>query len=402
MKKNNFSRRGFLQAVGIGAGALAGTRLAGSSLIGEARAATPEPTTVVVVYLTGGLNAIFTGADAFSGSGAFGVTAGNVTNLGGGVVIDNALANAIPTGIRNRVASVGIRHGITDHGNAENSIFMNGNNSAPLVLADAIGGQGAIKAALVGAGTLPNGQRPSPYNGVSLQPINDMKATIDAIAGATAAPNLADRPGMAKGLAASQKISKNAEVKNPISLASVDPGLASAIATVSKPVQPFSTTDFNTAYGLNGTAVNSFAGQMAAAELMVRSGANVVVAPDGFNWDSHGDSNGTSVRNQMTQRIAPALTTFLNRMVLGATADRNVIVAITADFHRSLPGSDHQGNLAALVIGKTLKNATTGKTDANVGQAPTTPSIAGLWQLLSAAAKTDSMPFGANPHAVLA
>ena len=403
MKKMNLSRRGFLHAVGIGAGAVVGTRLAGDSLLGTARAATPMPTTVVVVYLTGGLNAIFTGADAFAGTGSFGVTGTNAIALGGGVVIDNALAAAIPTTLRSKVASIGIRHGITDHGNAENMLFLNGTDSAPLVLANAIGGTGAIKAALVGAGTLPNGQRPSPYNGVSLQPINDMKATIDAIAGAANAPNLADRPGMAKGLGVARTISKNTELKHPISLASVDPGLASAIDTVSKPVQPFNQADFNTAYALGGnTSVNSFAGQMAAAELMVRSGANVVVAPDGFNWDSHGDSSGTSVRNQMTARVAPALSTFLNRMVLGAAADRNVVVAILGDFHRSLPGSDHQGNLASLVIGNTLKNATTGKTDANVAQPASTPNIVGLWQLLSAAAKTDTMPFGANPHAVLA
>ena len=94
-----FSRRGFLKAVGAGAGAVVGTRLPGSSLIGEARAATPEPTTIVCVYLNGGINAIFTGADAFTGT-AFGVNAGNVTNIGGGVVIDTALANAIPAGIR--------------------------------------------------------------------------------------------------------------------------------------------------------------------------------------------------------------------------------------------------------------------------------------------------------------
>ncbi len=394
------SRRGFLQAVSIGTGALIGTRLAGRSLMGIAQAATPEPTSVVCVYLDGGINAIFTGADAFMNT-AFGVTAGNSTALGGGVVIDNALVNAIPVGIRNRVASIGIRHGISDHGNAQGSLFMSGGQSAPLMLANAIGGQGAIKAAVLGTDTLPNGARPAPVNGVSLQPINDMKATIEAIAGAANAPNLADRPGMAKGLAAAMAMSKANVAKHPVSLASVDPALSSAIATVQKPVQVFSAADFNTAYALNGaTAVGSFKSQMAAAELMVRSGANFVIAQNG-GWDSHGDSSGDSVRNKMTTQIAPALRTFLTRMVEGTLADRNVVVAIFGDFHRSLPGSDHQANLAALVIGKNIKNATTGRTDNKVGLAAGTPSIPGLWQLLSAASKTDTSPFGANPHAVL-
>lgn len=394
------SRRGFLKAVGIGAGAAIGARLPGTSLIGKAFAATAEPTSVVVVYLNGGINAIFTGADAFTNT-AFGVTANNSTALGGGVVIDNALANAIPQNIRNRVASIGIRHGISDHGNAQRSLFMSGNQSAPLILADAIGGTGAIKAAVVGGNTLPNGNQPAPVNGVSLQPITDMRATIEAVAGAANAPNVADRAGAAKGLEAAQTMSKAVVAKHTSSLASVDQGLTAAVATLKKPVQPFSVNEFNTAYGLNGTAVNNFAARMAAAELMVRSGTNFVFAQDG-GWDTHGDSDGNNVRNMVTQRIAPPLRTFLSRMVEGAAAERNVIVAILGDFHRSLPGSDHQANLSALLIGKTLKNATTGKTDARVSLAPTTPSIPGLWQVLAAASKTDTMPFGANPHNVLA
>jgi hypothetical protein len=397
---NHISRRGFLKAVGVGAGALVGTRLAGPSLFGVARAATPEPTSVVVVYLDGGINAIFTGADAFTNN-AFGVTANNSTALGGGVVIDNMLANAIPVGIRSKVASIGIRHGISDHGNAQRSLFMSGNQSAPLMLANAIGGTGAIKAAVVGDTTLPNGSSPAPVNGVSLQPITDMRATIEAIAGAANAPNVADRAGMAKGLAAAQLMSKAALTRDSASLASVNPALTSAIATVQKPVQPFNVTEFNTAYGLTGTAVNGFAGRMAAAELMVRSGTSFVIAQDG-GWDTHGDSSGATVRNMMGQRIAPALRTFLTRMVEGGSADRNVVVAIFGDFHRSLPGSDHQANLSALVIGKRLKNATTGRTDVNVALAPDTPSIPGLWQLLGAAARIDSAPFGANTHGVLA
>ena len=92
----------------------------------------------------------------------------------------------------------------------------------------------------------------------------------------------------------------------------------------------------------------------------------------------------------------------MTRIVDGASAERNVILALFGDFHRSLPGSDHQPNLAALLVGKTLKNATTGKTDARVGLAPGTPGILGFWQVLAAAAKVDASPFGPNPHAVLA
>jgi hypothetical protein len=398
----NFSRRGFLKAVGAGAGAVIGTRLGGLGLEGIAHAATPEPTSLVVVYLNGGINAIFTGADAFTNT-AFGVTANNVTNLGGGVIIDSTLGNAIPAAIRTKVASVGIRHGITSHDNAQRSLFMSGNASAPLMLADAIGGEGAIKAAVMGGNSLPDGVQPASINGVSLQPINDMRATIEAIAGAQNAPNVADRAGMAKGITAAQAMSKAGLAKHPISLASYEPGLKAAFDTVSKPVQPFNSAEFSTAYNLGtATAVNNFRSRMAAAELMVRQGAGFVIAQDG-GWDTHGDSNGTNVRNMVSQRIAPPLQTFLTRMLTGTAAtERNVIVAILGDFHRSLPGSDHQANLAALVIGKGIKNATTGKTDNRVAQPAGTPSIAGFWQLMQAAAKSNPLPFaGANPHAAV-
>ncbi|MCW5831752.1 MAG: DUF1501 domain-containing protein [Labilithrix sp.] len=395
-----FSRRGFLKAMGIGVGAVVGARLPGSSLVGVARAATPEPTSVVCVYLEGGINAILTGADAFTNT-AFGVNGGNITNIGGGVVVDNTMASAIPEGIRNHVACVGVRHGITDHGNAQRSLFMSGNQSAPLVLANAIGGNGAIKAAVVGDDNLPNLQRPAPVNGVSLQPIRDMRATIEAIAGAASAPNVADRAGTAKGIAAAQAMSKTTLQKHANSLASLDQGYSAAVATLGKPVQPFSVDDFNQAYGLNGTGVGlgNFRSQMAAAELMVRAGTNFVIAQD-FGWDTHNDTSGNEVRNKMN-RIGPPLRTFLTRMVQDESPNRNVVVVIMGDFSRSLPTSDHQANLSVLLIGKTIKNATTGRTDQNVGLPAGTPSIPGLWQVLAAAARVDTNPFGANPHSVL-
>jgi hypothetical protein len=388
-----------MKALGAGAGALAGTRLAGPGLLGRALAATPEPTSVVLIWLNGGINAIFTGADAFTNT-AFGVTGTNVTALGGGVVVDNALGNAIPQGLRSRVASVGIRHGIADHGQAQTRMFVSNGQSAPLVLANAIGGNGAIKAAVVGGNSLPNGVRPQPVGAASLQGITDMKATIDAVAGATGAPNMVDRPGALQGLRAADAMSGGAMSLSPKSLSSVEQGYDAAIETLSKPVQPFNVQEFNNAYGLNGTAVRGFAAKMAAAELMVRTGTGFVIAEDG-GWDTHGDTNGNTVRNAFNQRIAGPLRTFLTRVVEGEMSERNVVVALLGDFHRSLPGSDHQANLAALVIGKRLKNATTGKTDARVSLPPGTPGIDGFWQLLGAAARLDNSPFGANPHRTL-
>jgi hypothetical protein len=68
------------------------------------------------------------------------------------------------------------------------------------------------------------------------------------------------------------------------------------------------------------------------------------------------------------------------------------------DFARSLPGSNHQPNLSATVIGKYVQRGTTGRVDADVGLPPGTPGSLGLWSYLAAAGKVSTSPFGANPH----
>ena len=397
------SRRNMLKAALAGAGAFAGTRIAGSRLFGVASAATAKPTSVVCIYLNGGFNAIFTGANAFlrrEGSN-FGVNNGNITNLGGGLMIDTTLANAIPESLRGKVASVGVRHGTSSHEDAQTALFMSRTGSAPLTLANAIGGDGAIKAAVIGDDRLPNDQRPAPVGAVSLQPVRDMATTLEVIAGIQNPPaNAVDRGGATKGLVSAQAMSKAAFAKNTKSLSTVDQGLTSAVSSLTKPIQPFDQAAFSTAYDLQGTNINNFKSKLAAAELMVLSGSNFVIAQDG-GWDTHGDSDGSDVRNKVTSYVGPALTTLLQRLVIDQANERNVIVTIFGDFHRSLEGSDHAAGVSALVIGNTVKTGTTGLTDVDVSLKAGTPGIDGLWQFLGAAAKVDTNPFGANPHANL-
>ena len=194
-------------------------------------------------------------------------------------------------------------------------------------------------------------------------------------------------------------MSDNHLANNPKSLDSVTNGFSAAIATLQQPPQTFDLPALRTAYALGtGNAVNSFAAKLAAAELMVQSGTNVVSVFDP-TWDSHGDDNGTVVRNKMTSYALTPLNTFLDRMVQDTT--RNVVVCIMGDFSRSLPGSNHQPNLTATVIGRYVKLGSTGVVDADVQLPPSTPSISGLWAYLAAAAKTPSAPFGPNPHGLL-
>jgi hypothetical protein len=68
------------------------------------------------------------------------------------------------------------------------------------------------------------------------------------------------------------------------------------------------------------------------------------------------------------------------------------------DFSRSLPGSNHQANLTATVIGKHVKLGTTGRVNADVGLPNGSPGIQGFWAYLAAVLKTADQPFGTNPH----
>jgi hypothetical protein len=387
----SFSRRGFLKGLAAVTGAAVGARVV-PGFVGNAFAAT-EPTTVVMLHLVGGYNSIFCSADSLVGR--FGVAAGNFTVLGNGLAVDNTFANGLSAFAKSHMAAIGVRHGISSHPAARRALWSNGANNAALQLASAIGGTASIKAAVVGGDLIAEAPRTA-VNGVSFQSIRDMKSTIDAMGGGVANPRIPDRTVALSGLSNAEKMSQLHLAKSPESLSSLREGYAAAVETLKQPVKTFNFADLSTAYTLNNsTAVNTFKSKMAAAELMSLAGANVVSVFDG-GWDTHGDRTGTTVRNKMTSYVVPAINTFVNRMV--ADPNRNVVLCIMGDFARSLPGSDHQPNLSVTVIGKFVKQGTTGKVDANVRLPTSAPGINGLWAYLAAVTKTPGNMFGANPH----
>lgn len=398
MSSNFFSRRRLMQTAGAVAGGLAANRLMNGpgSLISRPAFAqlAPEKSAVLMIYLQGGYNAVFNSADSFAPAGTFGVTAGNQKSLGNNLVIDNPTMGTLPAYALSHMATVGIRDGITSHAAAQTANFSDGTNSYALKLADAIGGDASIKAVQAGSRGQP-GPHPA-VNGVSLQTITDMKSTIAALGGLTD-PTVPDRAIGANGLIAAQTMSGSRLIQSPSMTTSMTDGYNAAIATLQAPVKPFDYTALATAYGYNSsnTAVNNFTTQIACAELMITAGANYVVAVDS-GWDTHGDTNASTVRNMMNSRILPPLKVFINRMM--NRSDMNVVVAIFGDFARSLPGSDHASALAATVIGKYVKVGTTGRMSANVTLPSGTPSVPGFWSYLAAVSKASSNPFGANQH----
>ncbi len=386
---SHFSRRSLMK----GAAGLAG--LAAMSRVAPAFAQTAEKTTLLVIFMDGGYNSLFASADSFLGAGAFGTSAGTVKQLANGLAVDAPTFGTMPQFALDHMASVGVRHGLTAHEAAQPQMVTMGARSSLLMLARDLGGEAAIKAAVVGA-KMPEGPRPAEGD-VSLQGITDMKATIVALGGSIGDPTVPNRKIATEAMVGSSTMSKRGLLRSPKSLRTVNDGFVTGVDALRKSGLALDYNALAQAYGIapTTTGVNNFRTQMVAADLMVQAGANVIYAADG-GWDTHGDTNGGTVRSMMNQRILPPLNTFLSRNL--NQPGKNVMVAIIGDFARSLPGSDHQGNLTATVIGKNVKPGTTGKVSANVALPAATPSIKEFWAYVAAAAKAPSALFGANPH----
>jgi hypothetical protein len=397
MIAKHLSRRSFLKGAASAAGAALGTRLLGPGLEGEAHADAEKPA-LVVVYLRGGYNALFSSAGGLTGS--FGVTAGNVQDLGNGVVVDAATFGTLSPLAKSRLSTIGVVHGLTSHDDNQMQKWWSlDNRSYLLQLAAALGGDAAIKAALVGDRRLP-GARPA-EDGVTLQTVLDMEATLAALGASPADARTPARDIAAAALERTAALSKGATDLSPTSLVSLHEAYPTATAVLQKSAMRFSFADLSNAYGLGGsTAVRGFASQIAAAELMITAGANVVVAmDDDDSWDSHGSTDGEIERNLMSTRILPPLRTFIDRTL--NDPNRNVAIAIFGDFARSLPDSDHQPNCAVTVLGKYVKPGNTGRVDRSMNMAKGTPDVQQMWAYLAAVLKSPVKPFGSNPHALV-
>jgi hypothetical protein len=387
---SNFTRRSLFKATAGLAGAAALSKV--SPAFGQS---VPDKTTLVMIHLDGGYNALFGSADSFLGAGTFGTTTNTVKMLGNGLAVDAPTFGTMPTIALNSMASVGVDHGLTAHESAQTSMWTTNGRSYALMLANALGGDAPIKAANVGSNMI---YGPHPAEGtVSLQSITDMRATIVALGGDVGDPSVPKRTIATAALGNANVMSTSRLLRSPNNLRSVGDGYVTGVDALKKNALTLDYNELTSAYGVSNTTtgVTNFQTQMVAAELMVLAGANVVAMLDG-GWDTHGDTDGMTVRNAMNGRILPPLNTFLSRML--ALPGHNVVVSIIGDFSRSLPGSDHQGNLTATVIGKNVRQGTTGRVDSNVGLPGGSPGINEYWAYLAAVCQCPSQPFGANPH----
>jgi uncharacterized protein (DUF1501 family) len=393
MKKPvSLSRRSLLQGAGISlAAGLLGTRTRVAS------AADPQKPAVVLIFLYGGHNALFGSADSFVGAGTFGVTSSNILDVGSGIFVDRGTFGTMPAAALAKMASIGVKHGLSAHDVARPTMFDLANKAPHVVLAKELGGDAAIKCASIGR------LMPGPnlaIGDVSVQPINDLGPTLEAM-GASTVPDTRrpEREVALAGVRAASAMSGRVLTKSPASLVSVREGYDGASLVLAKAPQSFAFAEIAAAYGQARTTISSdFASQMLGAEIMLRAGANVVTV-GGPGLDSHGDVDGVSERARMA-RIMPGLNVFLSRTL--AMTDRNVVTVIFSEFSRSLPGSDHAANLTATVIGNRVKQGTTGRVDASVRLPAGTASIPGFWAYVGQAAGLATEPFGKNPHPLIA
>ncbi|MBL8955135.1 MAG: DUF1501 domain-containing protein [Myxococcaceae bacterium] len=389
---SSFSRRTLIKGAAVAAMA---------PVLGRAQAAPKRA--VVLVYLNGGYNALFGSPQAFVGAGTFGVTSSNIQSMGNNLFIDKpTFGTNLPPAALAHIATVGVNHHLSSHLPAQMSHFVgpNGRSNA-LILASAMTGGAAttsLPAVVVGAGT-PVGSHPM-EGAISLQRASDLAPTLDLFGVSGTAGAQPSRRAALAGMRAAKLQSAPQLASSPGSLKSAREAYDGSIAVLGGTAPALALPELQTAYGVAGTAVSSFTHQMMAAEAMIKLGTKVVIANNG-GWDTHGDINGTTVRNRMNTVILPGLSKFLERM-MAAGSGYEVTVAIFGDFARSLPGSDHASCLAATVIGHRIKVGSTGNVDAQVGMA-SAPGNAGFWSLLatSGGVAAANNPFGANPHGAL-
>jgi uncharacterized protein (DUF1501 family) len=139
----------------------------------------------------------------------------------------------------------------------------------------------------------------------------------------------------------------------------------------------------------------------AAAETLVRLGANVVFAQPAYTgradrqFDTHGDDSGEKARDVM-RPITPSLSAFLDRAL--ALEGRNVVTLLVGEFSRTVPESDHEPGGTATVIGKYVKTGSAGPQTAAGAPPEGAPPPEALWAYAAAALRLRASPFGRNPH----
>lgn len=330
----------------VGAGALAcqpaaPPRPAGSPRDSVVSHVDGPPPTLVVLWLNGGPAGLFNSASSFLASGAFGVTADNVRDLGNDLVVDRDSLGALPPSALAHMASINFHHGVVrPHDHARAAVLEDRGRSQLLRIAAAMPAAGAIRCAVVNDLGLPKG--------VSAGPPAESGVTFDFVMGFD-------------------------DITHPLDA-------------------------IRAAYGVApGDWIRDARGTFAAIEGLVHAGASVIFAQPAYTgqldrqFDTHRDSSGAAARAVMAP-ITPLLATFLERV---QTLPRNVVTMLVGEFSRTSAESDHEPGGTATVIGARVKTGTAGPQRTDGSPPPNAPPPEGLWRYAAAALGLD--PTG-NPN----
>ena len=344
MTHRNFTRRQALQGGATLAGALALGKLPSGRSAGS-----EEQPALVVLWLNGGPAGLFNSAGSFLRSGAFGVTPGNVRDLGGGLLVDVESLGALPEGARAHMASVNFRHGvIRPHEQARAAVLEENGRSRLLRMAAAFPAA-SRRCALVNDIGFPAGVNADPpaEDGVALERVVDT-----------------DVPERRVGA------SRWAEIR--------------------------------TAYGApERSTIGDTATTFAALEALLASGTGVVFAQPAYTgradrqFDTHEDDSGTAARAVMAP-ITPLLSTFLARTL--ALPGRNVVTLLAGEFSRTVPKSDHEPGGTATLVGRYVRTGTAGPQSPDGSPPADAPSPETVFAYAAAALRVGGSPFGRNPN----
>ena len=299
------------------------------------------PPTLVVLWLNGGPAGLFNSARSFLASGAFGVTADNVRDLGNDLLVDRDSLGALPPVALAHMASINFHHGVLrPHDHARAAVLEDSGHSQLLRLAAAMPAGGAIRCAVVNDLALPKG--------VSAGPPAESGVSFDFVMGFD-------------------------DIQQP---------LEAIRAAYSVPA---------------GDWIRDARGTFAAIEGLVHAGASVIFAQPAYTgqpdrqFDTHRDTSGEAARAVMAP-ITPLLATFLTRVL---PLQRNVVTMLVGEFSRTSAESDHEPGGTATVIGARVKTGTAGPQRTDGSPPANAPPPDGLWRYAAAALGLD--PTG-NPN----
>jgi hypothetical protein len=306
-------------------------------------------TGALALRLNGGPAGLFNSAGSFLRSGAFGVTPGNVRDLGGDLLVDADSLGALPDPARAHMASVNFRHGVVrPHEQARAAVLEANGRSRLLRMASAFPATGR-RCAVVNDLGLPVGVSADapPEEGVALERIVESGSVASRVGGS-------------------------------------------------------GWSEIRSAYGAaERSTISGSASTFAAVEALLASGTGVVFAQPAYTgradrqFDTHEDDSGTAARAVMAP-ITPLLATFLSRVF--ERRGHNVVILLVGEFSRTVPKSDHEPGGTATFVGRYVRTGTAGPQNPDGSPPLAAPPVDAVWAYAAAALRLDATPFGRNPH----